>query len=140
MKVTNKDLENDFENWVYSWKTSKIMIGNLPIPVLTELLYGICENNVEKFNTLNDYIKEAFVAGSRAQLKKQEKVMHKLTKRERYLVLLDRRISVDAVAKDRSDTDHWFQTLDAAKRYQKKMMRTAPTAGLFIIVERLMGD
>jgi len=55
----NDELNGHYERWIYSQKSSL----NPSFPMLTEILYSICEQNDWKFERVVKIIENAYVAG-----------------------------------------------------------------------------
>lgn len=56
-----------FTEWVLAAKSDTIGPNNVAVPLLTEVLYRICDNDVEKFNRVCDTIELAFKAGQQSK-------------------------------------------------------------------------
>jgi hypothetical protein len=52
-------MSSAFEHWVYTPKAIK----HPEFPMLTEILYSVCNNDEEKFNLLMEYLEITFDAG-----------------------------------------------------------------------------
>mgnify|MGYP000101863132 CR=1 FL=1 len=56
-----------FSEWVIAAKSDTIGPNNVAVPLLTEVLYKICDNNVEKFNRVCDMMESAYQAGLKSK-------------------------------------------------------------------------
>lgn len=56
-----------FTEWVLAAKSDTIGPNNVAVPLLTEVLYRICDNDAEKFNRVCDMMELAFKAGQQSK-------------------------------------------------------------------------
>lgn len=55
-------MNKDFENWWFNQNS----VTFLNLPMGTELLYGVCNEDTRSFNLVNKYLELAFEAGYEA--------------------------------------------------------------------------
>lgn len=56
-----------FEQWFMKEKSTKDNLFGTPVPLLTELLYNVCNNDVEKFDRVCDMMQLAYQAGQQSK-------------------------------------------------------------------------
>lgn len=56
----------DFERWCYTATDDRHMIDGSPVPMLTTLIYRVCNGDAEKFGEALHIVRSAFDAGKRA--------------------------------------------------------------------------
>ena len=59
-----------FDHWLYSTIDDRVKIGKFPIPLLTTMLYRICQNDHARFEELLLVLEQAFEAGQRSKADK----------------------------------------------------------------------
>ena len=58
--------DSEFDQW---WFRQKSLDGFVPMG--TDILFNVCENKIEKFNLINEYLEQAFLAGKHSGSKIQ---------------------------------------------------------------------
>lgn len=60
---------DDFSKWCLEAKSDVAFYGpnSNTMPLLTEVLYRICDNDVEKFNRVCDMLESAYKAGQQSK-------------------------------------------------------------------------
>lgn len=67
-RTEHQEEENSlFDTWVVTAKSDTIGPNGVAVPLLTEILYRICENDTEKFNRVCDMMHSAFEAGQQSK-------------------------------------------------------------------------
>lgn len=56
-----------FEQWFMQTKSETKVFSGTAVPLLTEILYDICDNNVEKFDRVCDMMQLAYQAGQQSK-------------------------------------------------------------------------
>lgn len=57
-----------FERWCYTTKDDSVLLGSRPAPLLTTLLYRVCDNDQAKFDDVLKALQSAFEAGQRSAI------------------------------------------------------------------------
>lgn len=52
-----------YNRWLYTSKSDKMRIGELEVPMLTEILFRVCDNDREKFEDVTNMLERAYFAG-----------------------------------------------------------------------------
>jgi hypothetical protein len=58
---------DSFDQWIMETNSGTIGPFGKPMPLLTEILYGVCKNNEEQFKQVCDMMQVAYRAGQQSK-------------------------------------------------------------------------